>query len=80
MRSLRQHGYYNSLKTRKSLNELFGVCIGSDTNEQILSANSIYMPFYIDQDSGWYEPWASFTSVTSSVVSKSDIGSNHKTI
>lgn len=64
--SLRQHGYYNSQKIRKELNELFGILIGSVTNQQLLSANSIYMPFYIDQDSGWYEPWTSFTSVTTS--------------
>lgn len=64
--SLRQHGYYNSQKIRKELNELFGILIGADTNQQLLSANSIYMPFYIDQDSGWYEPWTSFTSVTTS--------------
>lgn len=64
--SLRQHGYYNSQKIRKELNELFGILIGSATNQQLLSANSIYMPFYIDQDSGWYEPWTSFTSVTTS--------------
>lgn len=64
--SLRQHGYFNSQKIRKELNELFGILIGTDTNQQLLSANSIYMPFYIDQDSGWYEPWTSFTSVTTS--------------
>lgn len=64
--SLRQFGYYNSLKIRKQLNELFGLYISSEANQQILSANSIYMPFYIDQDSGWYNPWSSFTSITSS--------------
>lgn len=47
-----------SLGSKDVLN-LFGINVPTDEQECITPA-SIFMPFYIDQDGGWQEPWSSF--------------------
>lgn len=51
-------------KGNEQLNLFFGIKI-SQLNMGIpyIPAGAIYMPFYIDQDAGWSEPWSSFVKI-----------------
>lgn len=53
-----------SIKLNQKLNELFGLTLLLDKQRTPdMPAGAIYMPFYIDQDSGWNETWSSFVRV-----------------
>lgn len=57
----------NSPALYKELNSLFGINIFIDKNmKEHIPAGAIYMPFYIDQDSGWDETWSSFAKIGNS--------------
>ena len=45
------------------LSKLFGLNIAYPSLNYSLSIGSMFMPFYIDQEDGWSQPWSSFTDV-----------------
>lgn len=46
------------------INSLFGINLKVvDDSDQHIPVGANYMPFYIDQDSGWTETWSSFSRV-----------------
>lgn len=60
-----------SCKESKELLSLLGVNVYSlKGNSGMLSPGALFMPFYIDQDDGWDEPWSSFTKVGSQSVKR----------
>lgn len=48
-------------KLNKKINELFDLTYSVEGRNQIVPVSALYMPFYIDQDLGWSEPWSSFS-------------------
>lgn len=57
----------NSMEEQvKSLSILFGFDLyyySDQSQKKRLPVGCFFMPFYIDQDSGWQQPWSSFTQV-----------------
>lgn len=55
----------NLQKQSAALSILFGLNLSYSDQSQIrqLPLGCIFMPFYIDQDSGWHQPWSSFTQM-----------------
>lgn len=50
----------------KALSILFGLDLyyySDQSKKKRLPVGCFFMPFYIDQDSGWQQPWSSFTQV-----------------
>ena len=56
--------YYPS----KDFSSLLGIEINTAKNskDNTLSKGAIFMPFYVDQDSGWESPWSSFNKIGTS--------------
>lgn len=48
-------------KLNKKINELFNLIYSVEGQKLSVPVSALYMPFYIDQDSGWSEPWSSFS-------------------
>ncbi len=45
------------------LSKLFGLNVAYPSMNYSLSVGSMLMPFYIDQEDGWSQPWSSFSDV-----------------
>ena len=57
----------------KSLSMLFGFDLyyySDQSQKKRLPVGCYFMPFYIDQDSGWQQPWSSFTQVGNEQVKR----------
>lgn len=57
----------------KSLSMLFGFDLyyySDQSQKKRLPVGCYFMPFYIDQDSGWKQPWSSFTQVGNEQVKR----------
>lgn len=57
----------------KSLSMLFGFDLyhySDQLQKKRLPVGCYFMPFYIDQDSGWQQPWSSFTQVGNEQVKR----------
>lgn len=53
-----------SRELSKNMDSLLGVNIGvADDSQQLIPVGANFMPFYIDQDTGWSETWTSFSKV-----------------
>lgn len=51
-------------KGNELLNSFFGIKMSQlNTGMPYIAAGAMYMPFYIDQDAGWSEPWSSFVKI-----------------
>lgn len=61
--SLRFKAKRRSERLNKEMNKLFSLNYRSGDNEQIIPVSALYMPFYIDQDTGWGESWSSFSNM-----------------
>lgn len=64
----------NSLEDQaKHLSMLFGLDLfyySDQSQKKRLPVGCYFMPFYIDQDSGWQQPWSSFTQVGNEQVKR----------
>ena len=64
----------NSLEDQaKALSLLFGLDLyyySDQSKKKRLPVGCYFMPFYIDQDSGWQQPWSSFTQVGNEQVKR----------
>lgn len=47
-------------KQAKELSEILGLNIAYPSADFLLPVGCIFMPFYIDQETGWKQPWSSF--------------------
>lgn len=57
----------------KALSMLFGIDLyyySDQSRKKRLPVGCYFMPFYIDQDSGWQQPWSSFTQVGNEQVKR----------
>lgn len=61
--SLRFKAKRRSDKLHKKMSELFCLCYRNDELDHTIPVSALYMPFYIDQDTGWGESWSSFSNV-----------------
>ena len=64
----------NSMEEQaKALSILFGIDLyyySDQSQKKRLPVGCYFMPFYIDQDSGWEQPWTSFTQVGNEQVKR----------
>lgn len=64
----------NSMEEQvKALSILFGFDLyyySDQSQKKRLPVGCFFMPFYIDQDSGWQQPWSSFTQVGNEQVKR----------
>lgn len=64
----------NSMEDQaKALSMLFGLDLyyySDQSQKKRLPVGCYFMPFYIDQDSGWQQPWSSFTQVGNEQVKR----------
>lgn len=63
----------NMEEQAKTLSMLFGFDLYYYTDQsqkKRLPVGCYFMPFYIDQDSGWHQPWSSFTQVGNEQVKR----------
>ena len=62
--SIRFKSKVGSESLSKGISSLLGVNIGAiEDSQQIIPVGANFMPFYIDQDTGWNETWTSFSKV-----------------